>query len=165
MREPRLFVQEDGRGLGIRTNLAGGGTEGVGGLQGMASLNPSTAAGAPADVNIKLADDGLAGNLGLELFLEVVFAFDDVAVAVRTGVGEVGFQSLVDLIGGGGAAIGVSAAVVGFAARSLGLGLGFTLTEGCGLSLGLALGFFELLGEVFDPPGLLFDGPVPFGEL
>jgi hypothetical protein len=56
MREPALLVEFDD-GLCIRSQLSGSGAEGVGRLQGMASLNPPVALLALPDVDVELPVD------------------------------------------------------------------------------------------------------------
>ena len=51
VRQATLLVEFDDSGLSIRSQLGGGGAQSVGRLQGMASLNPTAAMTALADVN------------------------------------------------------------------------------------------------------------------
>src|SRR5262249_7748292 len=66
MREPTLLVEFDNGGLGIRPQVSRGAAESVGSLQGMAALNTAFALAAPADVDVELPVDGLAGDLDLD---------------------------------------------------------------------------------------------------
>ena len=61
------LVQQDHRGLGIRADLGGGRSQGVGGLEGVPPLEAPVARGANADVDIELADQGTPRDLGLIL--------------------------------------------------------------------------------------------------
>ena len=100
-------------------------------------MNSLATAVAAADVDAKAANEGLAGDLGLELFGDV--GFDEVALAVRASVGEVGFEVLVNVFGQRLDPAGMSAAIIRFTARWFGFGLGFALAEWCRLPFGLAL--------------------------
>jgi hypothetical protein len=145
VRQSGLFVEEgDGR-LAIRTDLTGGGAQGVGGLQGVPPLNASPAVLAAADVDVEAADERLAGDFGLDLVGDA--GFDERALAVRTGVGELGFECLIEVLVRRLCPIGVRAAVVRFASRPLGFMLGFAFTEWSGLPLPGPLSFFELAGQ------------------
>ena len=100
-------------------------------------MNSLAAAVAAADVDAKAANEGLAGDLGLELFAD--FGFNKVTLAVRASVGEIGFEILVDLFGPWLDSTGMNAAIVRFTPRWFGFGLGFALAEWCRLPFGLAL--------------------------
>jgi len=141
-------MQEYGGGLGVGTDLTGGGSQGVGGLQGVPPLDALAAAVAAAHVDTELPDERLAGNLGLELIDDV--GFDDVALAVGTGVGKRGIEAFVDVIGRRFHPIGMSAAVIGFATGRFGLGLGLAFAERSGLPLAGPLGLFQLPGQFDD---------------
>ena len=67
MREAALLVEFDDGSLCIRSQLSGSGAEGVGRLQGMASLNPPVILLAPPDVDVELPVDRLTRALHLEL--------------------------------------------------------------------------------------------------
>jgi hypothetical protein len=69
----------------VRANLRRRGAGRVGGLQGVATPRAATARSAVADVDVELADDRLAGNVGLELLVDR--GFHQRAVAMRTVVG------------------------------------------------------------------------------
>ena len=51
----------------VGPQLGGGGSKGVGRLQGMAPLDPAVALAAPADVDVELPVDRLTRDLDLEL--------------------------------------------------------------------------------------------------
>src|SRR5262249_61821572 len=67
VRQAGLLVEFDDGGLRVGSKLSGGGAEGIGRLQGMASLDPAAAPAALTDVDIELPVDGLARDLNLEL--------------------------------------------------------------------------------------------------
>ena len=77
--------------------MGGGGTKSVGSLQGMASLNPAATLTALANVDVKLAVNGLARNLHLELLSNVGFV--EGAAAVRADVGQRCLVNFVNLFG------------------------------------------------------------------
>jgi len=52
---------------------------------------------AVAAMNGELADDGLAGNLGLKLLIEMIF--DDIAPAMGTVIGQRSVERFIDLSG------------------------------------------------------------------
>ena len=157
VRQAGLLVQQHGGGLGVGSDLAGGRAEGVRGLQGVAALHAAAAAGAVADVDVELADDGPAGDVGLVLVND--FGFDEPAVAVGAVVGEGGFVALGDLLGRRRGPMAVSAVgIAGFAAGGLGVGPGRPLAEGGGLSLGGGGGCFQGGGEALNLGLELFDG-------
>jgi hypothetical protein len=97
VRQATLFVQLDDGRLGIRSQLGGGGTESIRGLQWMASLNPPAAPLAAADVDVELAVNRPTGNLDLVLMVDV--GLGDGPAAVRAGIGKRGLVGLVDLHG------------------------------------------------------------------
>ena len=142
---------QDGRGrLGIGADLAGRGTQGVGGLERVPALGPLAARVAVADVDAELADQGRAGDVGLELVGRA--GLDEAAAAVRAGVGQAGLVALGDLLGRGRRAVAVPAVgVARLAAGRLGIGLGRPLAEGCGLTLPGADGLLQLPGQLGDP--------------
>jgi hypothetical protein len=80
--QAQRVVQPGGEAPGVRADLAGRRTQGVGGLLGMVPLDPLLAAAAPAGADGKPGDDRLGvGQLGHELF-GVAFVVDHTA-AVR----------------------------------------------------------------------------------
>src|SRR5262249_5431164 len=99
-----------------------------------------------ANVDVKLAVNGLARNLDLELLGDVGFV--EGAAAVRAGVGQGRLVDLVDLLGAGRLAVALGG--VGFdrlAAGFLGLGHGLAVGEGGGLALAGAGRLVELAAE------------------
>jgi hypothetical protein len=112
----------------------------------MSSLNAAMALTALADVDVKLAVNGLARNLHLELLGDVGFV--EGSAAVRADVGQRCLVDFVDLFGGRWLAVGLGAVVfarlaAGFARVQLGLALG----EGTGLALAGTEGRVELTAE------------------
>ena len=146
VRQAALLVEFDDGGLGIGSQLGGGGTEGVGRLQGMAALNPAVALPALADVDVELPVNGLARDFDLELLGDVGFV--EGAAAVGADVGQGRLVDLVDLFGAGRLAMGLGAVVLaGLAAGLLGLGAGLPLGERGGLALAGTEGLVELAAE------------------
>jgi hypothetical protein len=97
-------------------------------------------------VNVELADDRPARNLGLELLIEMVLA--DRAAARGTLLGQGGVQRFLDLLGRRRRAMGVSAVLVALLAAGLfGVLLGRPLGERGRLPLGGAFRFVEALLE------------------
>jgi len=99
----------------------------------MASLDTLAAGTATADVDVELADDGAARDLGLEL--SVNLGLVDSSATVRASLGQGGIESLVDAVRRRSRAVTV--ATVGgtrFAARFPGMSLGKTFGEGSGLT-------------------------------
>jgi hypothetical protein len=147
VRQPALLVEFDDGGLGIRFELGGGGAEGIGGLQGMASLDPPAAPPALADVDVELPMDGLARDLDLELLSNVRPV--ERTAAVGSAVRQRCLVNLIDLPGGRRLAVSLDAVVLaGLAARLLGLGDGRPLGEGGGLALAGAGRLVELAAQV-----------------
>jgi uncharacterized protein (TIGR03067 family) len=129
-----VLVKFDDSGLGIRSELGGSGTEGIGRLQGMASLNPTVALTALADVDVELPVNGLARDLDLELLGDVGLVQG--AAASGADVGQVRLVNLVDLFRAGRLAVGFGAvSFAGLAAGLLGLAGGLALGERSGLAL------------------------------
>jgi hypothetical protein len=85
VRQAALLVEFDDGGLGVGPQLGRGGPQGVGRLQGMASLNAALTLTAVTDVNVELPVDGLARDLDLELPGDVGFV--ERATAVRADLG------------------------------------------------------------------------------
>jgi hypothetical protein len=144
--EPALLVEFDDGGLGIRPQLSSGGAEGVGRLQGMASLNAAVALPAAADVDVELPVDRLARDLDLELLggVGLVERTDAVGAAVRQRC----LVDLIDLFGAGRLAVGLGAVVLaGLAAGLLGLVGSLALGERGGLALAGAGRLVELAAK------------------
>jgi hypothetical protein len=144
--QPGLLVEFDDGGLSIGSQLGRGGAEGVGGLQGMAPLNPTVALAASADMDVELPVDGLARDLDLELLGGVGLVEGPAAVGAGGWQGRlVGF---VDLLGGGRLAMGLDPVVsAGLATGLLVLAGRLTLGEGGGLALAGAGRLVELAAE------------------
>jgi hypothetical protein len=99
----------------------------------MASLDAFAAATATADVDVELANDGAARDLGLELSIDPGLV--DGPATVRAGLGQGGIEGLVDAVRRRSRAVTVAA--VGsttLAARLLGMSLRRALGEGSGLT-------------------------------
>ena len=149
------LVQQDHRGLGIRADLGGGRSQGVGGLEGVPPLDAPAATGATADVDVELADQGTPRDFGLILGGDS--GLPDRATAMRASLRQGRLQDFIDHRGAGGQAVAVAAVgLAGFAAGLLGLWLGRPLGEGRGLAFGLALrlvetgaGLVEFAAEAF----------------
>jgi len=149
VRQAGLRVQQRSRRLGIGPDLAGGRAHGVGGLQGMPPLHPSATLVAVTDMDAELAHDGPTRDVGLELLGDA--GFDQASLAVRAGVRQRRFVAFVDLFGRRfGAMTVATVGVAALASGGLGLGLGWTFAEGCGLS-------FAGTEGVLEPPGQLGD--------
>ncbi len=124
-----MLVEVNDQGLGLGTDLTGGGSGGVAGLQGMTVAQTPTALPALAAVNVDAATQRLGRQF--HLILGVLVRFDDRAVAVRAGGGQRGVEMLVDLVIGQRRSMAVrSVLIAGLAARSSGLGLGAFLEKG-----------------------------------
>src|SRR5207249_10616700 len=90
VRQTELLVEQDGGGLGLRSDLAGGGAGGVGSLQRMAAADGPVAALAAATVDVDLTAQRLAGQVDLELAVDM--GWDEVAEAM----GAAGRQGRLD---------------------------------------------------------------------
>src|SRR5262245_52755289 len=146
VRQATLLVEFNDSSLGIGPQLGRGGAEGLGRLQGMASLHPAAAPAAPADVDVELPVDGLARDLDLVLLGDVGLVQG--AAAVRAGVGQGCLVDLVDLFGARRLAVGLGAVIdTGLASGLLGLAGGRALGEGGGLALAGAGRLVELAAE------------------
>src|SRR5947209_7172896 len=138
---PGTLVEVDDGGLGIGSQLALGGPGGVTGLQRMPTADALAASLAVAAVDVELADDGPARDVGLELLVEMVL--DDLTAAIGTLRGQRRLMGFIDLGGRRRLAVGVQAVLAAlFAARLFGAFLGFPLGERSRLTLGGAFGFF-----------------------
>src|SRR5262249_41368555 len=141
---PLVEFGHGGSGMGRR--WGGGGAEGVGRLQGMASLHPAVAPSALADVDVELPVDGLARDLDLELLGDVCLV--ERAAAAGAAARQRRLVDLVDLFGGRRVAGGLGAVVLArLAPRGLGGWVGLALGEGPGLALAGAEGRVELTAE------------------
>src|SRR4029453_14049042 len=139
-------VEFDDGGLGVRPQLSGSGTQGVGRLQGVAPLHAATALAALTDVDVELPVDGLARNFHLELPGDA--DLDERATAVGALLGQRCLVDLVDLVRGRWLAVGLGAVVLaGLAAGLLWLGCRLALGEGGGLTLTGTKGCVELTAE------------------
>jgi hypothetical protein len=109
----------------------------------VASLDALAAITAAADVNIELTDDGSARDFGLVLLADRSFL--NGAATMRASVGKGRLMDFVDSSRGWGQAVAMPAVGgPGLTARSLGLGLGWPLGEGCGLAFACTLGLLQL---------------------
>jgi hypothetical protein len=149
VRQAMPGVEDRGGGLGVGADLTGGGPEGIGGLQRVATRNALPAAAAAAEMHAEAAVNRGAWDLGLELVADV--GFDERAPAMRASVRKLRLVALVDLVGGRRRPMAVGAMLVaGFAAGRLRLGFGRPFAERRGLPLASTKGGFELTGEVSD---------------
>jgi hypothetical protein len=115
----------------------------------MASLNPTKALTAPADVDVKLPVNRLARDLDLELLGDVGFV--QWSAAVGAGVRQRHLVRLVNLVGRGWLAARLGAIVLArFSARLSRIKFGLALGEGSGLALAGAGCLVELTAEAFD---------------
>ena len=151
VRHARLFVEDDDGRLGVGADLAGGGADGVGGLQGMPAADAATAFLAGPLVDAELAANRFVGQIGLELLVDVV-VFADVPAAMRTVFGQRRFERLVDGLGFRRRPMGVRAVLVARLATGLfGFRLRFALGKGARLPLARARRLVEPLLELGDP--------------
>ena len=143
-----------------RAELHGGGPQGVGGLLGVTPLDPPETRRAPRHRDAEAGDDRL--GLG-EVDLVLVVDGDRGVVERRVTLGALGRQR--DLDGAihlfGRRPRPMAGRVPELAPRSLGLGLGRPLGEGCGLALTGPLGLLQfgleplhLGAEFLDQSGL-----------
>src|SRR5258708_19748962 len=95
VRHAGTFVEIDDAGLGVGSDLAFGGADGVGGLQRMTAAHASPAFLTAALVDAKLSAHGLGGNVDLKLLVDVVILLD-FAAAMGTTVGHRRFNPFVD---------------------------------------------------------------------
>ncbi|MFO0803379.1 MAG: hypothetical protein U0791_09695 [Gemmataceae bacterium] len=151
VRQPKSRMQFGGGGLGVASELAGGGAEGVRGLQRMPALNGLAAASAATEVHGEPAVDRRPRDFGLELFGGA--GFDErLLVTMRAGVGKFRLVTFVNLVGRGRRAMAVGAVLfAGFAAGRLRFELGRTFAERRGLTLPGAQGVIELPRQIGDP--------------
>src|SRR5262249_43952696 len=149
VRQAALLVEFDDGGLGVGSQLSGSGAQGVGRLQGVASLNPPVALPALPDVDVELPVDGLAWDLDLELLGNAGLV--EGAAAVGAAVRQRCLVDLIDLAGGGRLAMSLGAIVlVRLATGFPGLARRLALGEGSGLALAGALRLLQLAVQAFD---------------
>jgi hypothetical protein len=148
VRHAGLLIEFDNGGLGIRSQLRRSGTEGIGRLQGMASLNAALTLTALTDMNVELAMDRLAWDLDLELLGDIGFVEE--ATAVGTAFRQLRLVDLIDLFKAGRLAVSFGAIVLPRLASRLGrIELGLALGEGSSLALAGAGCLVELTAEAF----------------
>src|SRR5262249_24705196 len=104
VRQAALLVEFNDRGLGIGSPVGRGGAGAVARLQGMASLTPTVALTALAEVAVELPVNGLARDLDLELMGDVGLV--ERASAVGADLGQRCLVDLVDLFGAGRLPVG-----------------------------------------------------------
>ena len=108
----------------------------------MPPLDAPAAATATADVDVEPADQGTSRDLRLILCGDPCFA--EGATALRALLRQGCLKDFIDRCGAGGQAVTVApVGLASFAAGRLGLWLGRSLGEGCGLAFGLALRLVE----------------------
>ena len=135
--------------LGVGADLTGGRAQCVGRLERMTALGPLPAPLTVPDVDTELADEGRAGDLGLELLRRA--GLDEAAPTVGAGVGEAGLVALGELLGRRWRAVAVLAVgVARLATGRLRVGLGRPLAERGGLPLPGAQSLVELPGQLRD---------------
>ena len=116
----------------------------------MATLGPLPTRLTLANMNAELSDQWLARNVGLELFVGA--GLNQLPLAMRTGVREVGIITLIDSFGRGHGPVGMGPMVGSrFATGRFGFGLGRTFSEGGGLSLAGTASLLERLGHLGQP--------------
>ena len=131
-----------------RAVLDGGGPQGVGGLLGMAALDPAVAGRAAGHRDAEAGDDRLGlGQVDLVLVMDGDRGLVQRGVALRALRRQRDLDGAIDLLRRRGGSM--AGRVPGLASRSLGVGLGRPLGEGGGLPLAR-------------PPGLLQLGLEPF---
>src|SRR5262249_44496986 len=118
-----------------RAALGGSGAEGVGRLQGMASLNAALTPTALADVAVELPVSGPARDLHLELLSAMSFV--ERTAAIGEAVWQGCLVDLVDQVWGGRQPVGLGALVLARLAAGL-AGIRFRLALGEGSCLALA---------------------------
>lgn len=140
VRHAAVLVEIDDGGLGIRADLAGGGTNRIGSLLRMSAADTPTATAAVSLVNAKSPANGPDGDLFLKLEIDLV-GFGNVAAAMGATVGQCRFEGFVDLIVGRNGAMAMLS--VGGAA---GPGRGFRMFLGLALGERRRLSFVGSLG-------------------
>jgi hypothetical protein len=161
VRQSGPLVEIDDGGLGVGTDLAGGGAGRVGGLQGMSAATGLAAASAFSAVDGEAATDRLARDfflmdrVGVSLF--------DISAALGAGVGKLAVENLVDRRGIGRGPMTVGAVLIaGFATWLSRLLLGRAFGERSGLAFGVPFDGLEPsheLGEAFLERSRLFSKP------
>ena len=148
MGEAGFLVEVDGEGLSGRAQLAGGGTEGVTGLERMAALHAVSAVAATSDMDAELAAEGFARDFALVLFGDFRL-LQVLGTTVRARLRKGRFVFFVTVCGR--LAVGVAAVgVARFAARRFGVRLGRAFGEGGRLPLPSPPGFFDEVLELAD---------------
>ena len=140
--------------------LDGGGPQGVGGLLGMAALDPAVAGRAAGDRDPEAGDDGPGlGQVDLVLVVDGHRGLIERGVALGAVLRQRDLDGAIDLLGRRCGSM--AGRVPGLASRSLGVGLGRPLGEGGGLPLARPPGLLQLgleplhLGaQLVDLPGL-----------
>ena len=144
MRHAGTLIEVNDGGLGVGAELALGGARGVGSLQRMSAAQMLAAFLAMAAVNFEFADDGLTGDLGLKLLIEMIL--DDIAATVGTLLGQRSVEGFIDAFRWWRFAMSVLAMLIAFlTARFFGILLGLALGERRGLAFG---GTFEFLDSL-----------------
>jgi hypothetical protein len=117
-----------------RAILDGGGPQGVGGLLGVAALDPAVARGAARDRDAEASDDRLGlGQVDLVLIVDGDRGVVERGVALRALRRQRDLDGAIDLLRRRCGSM--AGRVPGLAARSLGIGFGCPLGEGSGLTL------------------------------
>jgi len=136
-----MLIEVNDGGLGVGAQLALGDAGGSAGLQRVSAPQALAALLATAAVDGEFPNDGLVGNLGLELLIEMIF--DNVAAAIGTVIGQGRIERVLDLLGRRWLAMAMLAVLAaGLAARLLGILFWRAFGEGSRLPFG---GAFDLL--------------------
>ena len=149
IRDAEAVLQVGGEPEQPRSELDGGGPQGVGGLLGVAALDAAVAGRAANHRDAEASDDRLGlGQVDLILVVDGDRGLVQRGVAPRTIRRERDLDGAIDLLGcrSGSMAGGMSR----LAARSLGVGLGRPLGEGRGLPLARSSGLLQLGLESLD---------------
>jgi hypothetical protein len=158
------LVEIDDGGLSVGAELALGGAGRITGLQLMSATQMLAALAAMAAMNVELAEDRLAWDIGLELRIEMIL--DDRSAARGALIGQGRLVGFIDPFGWRRLAMSVTAMQISlFAARLFGPLLGLTFGERGGLPFGGAFGFIKTLLEIAIGFLKLFDGLIAQGEL
>jgi hypothetical protein len=156
VRHAGTLVEVNDGSLGVGAQLALSHAGGVVGLQRMPATQALAALLAMAAVDVELADDGLAGNVRLELLIEMIL--DDVAAAVGTVIGQGRVKRFSDLLGRRLAMAVLAVLVASLAARLLGMLLRCAFGEGSRLPLGRAFDLLKTMLQIANDllePGVL----------
>ena len=128
VRKTGLLVEMHDGGLGVRSQLTGGRSNRVGGLQPMPWLNAFAATAAMADMNVESTKDGPARNLRLELLGLAILG--DLPAAIGAMVRQGNVDDFVGL-SAGNLAVGLGAVILsGLAPGVAGGSLGGPLENG-----------------------------------